>query len=1391
MQKNFFRKIHVFFLVNLLLCSQILPLSIFENLVNVEEAMASSTTGEWVLSSVSDGKTEDPLVNFQIAGNDIEITNNWEGAWPGYRKSKHRLPEMPEKLFPGQDLRLVLTAETGEVHDSCDRYIKGHPDWTNYSEAAETTVVVEIFKGWSINQVELYNFSTAWWYFKDLPIAGEDDVCSFEYEGESVTKEYTWKVWDTTFEDGVSTEVRVYFYCTQEEGSIWFERKYTYILEKKTDLQGVKPYINSVRMTNDELIFEDIQVIDPVLTPDCRGICEFVLGVWVKDAQDTINVTVKETSAKYPFIIKAGKYDRQYLVKEWTESGSLNQFYHVSYIMLVDAGWKYPEGFTLSISLDAYIKTSEGSIVSKYTSSSESLDITLNPPQPMNFSFHTPVEGGNVVNLLQPMYLDLSFSYANLMKDLTPLEYSNQENRVFYEAEIQVKFKPLVTQLHYLKNSDPSINDRKSVKFRIVEYKPSNTVAVADTGFSEKNKVQFEVFPGMEVIQLKIELDNADYKYWPDLYFFEVETKFRILSEPKVLATFSIDNKPVGTTTEEFELPVIQHEVIVQIDPQIREDVRKYLAERWYKRFKELDARTGNTTVNSIDDMYDIIDSKEEFINLYAATLELTLTLHHPVKGTLFDPGEFIDKLEDAVDLGKCIWLFVNGYKAESITDLAFKLGPDFFCDYAVGVVGKTAAITIAPVAGAGVGFSVGGPIGGVIGGILGYFIGSKGAEAIEGVCEIGAAFIENWWGENKEYYIQYLGSETRINLKKWKEKGRPFYDEDDARLWGISKSKSNGLLHVYDSAGRHMGPTTSGEIEAEIPGSVYIYLPEEKTAVFCIGMQSNPVDEYSIEVECTESGHYDLLVTAASQTMVTNIIDVENSVMQKGQVISETADTRDLWDNLDQEPPEIIDVVLSENLVTDIDDSPEIVATVTDDYDVHHVLAVLLKNDSPVTYSTLLDANDGKFTGAIPLTEDLINGEYILVIQAYDHQSNVASKTFMIEVDIDTKGDFQVTDLEISPTQAKLGERVLISAEIVNNGDYSGTYNASLYVNDYLLATKSVEIPAGGSETVSWQTTEEWTAGTYEVKIGDKTETFRIVEEYETTLSIYLHSSVVRSGDSATISGYLSPIMENANIRISLRSGDGSWIDLDDVETDYDGFYYCDWTPTILGTYYVKAALIGEDGLELVSSSTETLLVEEESRCIIATVTYGSELSPEVQFLRNFRDKIVLKTFAGSSFMMLFNRWYYSFSPQVARAIEENNIVQRPLKVLLRPLLGVLRASNLVYEKLSLYPELSVLVTGLVTSTLIAIVYLSLPLAFIQSCFDFRFKLSFLKKTVCFLMLNLSIMFLAELWKWGMVMSISTVNIVISAMIVSSILVVRLIYEHLMIYSLRKGIKN
>lgn len=55
-------------------------------------------------------------------------------------------------------------------------------------------------------------------------------------------------------------------------------------------------------------------------------------------------------------------------------------------------------------------------------------------------------------------------------------------------------------------------------------------------------------------------------------------------------------------------------------------------------------------------------------------------------------------------------------------------------------------------------------------------------------------------------------------------------------------------------------------------------------------------------------------------------------------------------------------------------------------------------------------------------------------------------------------------------------------------------------------------------------------------------------------------------------------------------------------------------------------------------------------SPCLIATATFGSELAPQVQFLRDFRDKQIMQTFAGSNFMVAFNAWYYSFSPAVAQ---------------------------------------------------------------------------------------------------------------------------------------------
>ena len=73
---------------------------------------------------------------------------------------------------------------------------------------------------------------------------------------------------------------------------------------------------------------------------------------------------------------------------------------------------------------------------------------------------------------------------------------------------------------------------------------------------------------------------------------------------------------------------------------------------------------------------------------------------------------------------------------------------------------------------------------------------------------------------------------------------------------------------------------------------------------------------------------------------------------------------------------------------------------------------------------------------------------------------------------------------------------------------------------------------------------------------------------------------------------------------------------------------------------------------------------------CLIATAAFGSELSPQIQFLREVRDNIVLQTESGTNFMVGFNQFYYSFSPAVADYERENPAFKEIVKITLTPLL-------------------------------------------------------------------------------------------------------------------------
>ena len=82
---------------------------------------------------------------------------------------------------------------------------------------------------------------------------------------------------------------------------------------------------------------------------------------------------------------------------------------------------------------------------------------------------------------------------------------------------------------------------------------------------------------------------------------------------------------------------------------------------------------------------------------------------------------------------------------------------------------------------------------------------------------------------------------------------------------------------------------------------------------------------------------------------------------------------------------------------------------------------------------------------------------------------------------------------------------------------------------------------------------------------------------------------------------------------------------------------------------------------------------------CLIATAAFGSEMAPQVQFLRELRDNTVLQTQSGTSFMTGFNQFYYSFSPAVADLERENPAFKETVKLALTPLLTSLTLLNYV----------------------------------------------------------------------------------------------------------------
>ena len=95
----------------------------------------------------------------------------------------------------------------------------------------------------------------------------------------------------------------------------------------------------------------------------------------------------------------------------------------------------------------------------------------------------------------------------------------------------------------------------------------------------------------------------------------------------------------------------------------------------------------------------------------------------------------------------------------------------------------------------------------------------------------------------------------------------------------------------------------------------------------------------------------------------------------------------------------------------------------------------------------------------------------------------------------------------------------------------------------------------------------------------------------------------------------------------------------------------------------------------EVTSNVNDT--TPEGGGCLIATATFGSELAPQVQQLREIRDSTLLQTNSGTAFMIGFSQLYYSFSPTIADLERENAVFKEAIKIAITPMILSLSILN------------------------------------------------------------------------------------------------------------------
>ena len=219
--------------------------------------------------------------------------------------------------------------------------------------------------------------------------------------------------------------------------------------------------------------------------------------------------------------------------------------------------------------------------------------------------------------------------------------------------------------------------------------------------------------------------------------------------------------------------------------------------------------------------------------------------------------------------------------------------------------------------------------------------------------------------------------------------------------------------------------------------------------------------------------------------------------------------------------------------------------------------------------------------------------GSYAVTLKVTDDAGLTNEISASPPVSVVSFHDVAVSSVKLSKTVATVGDVLFINVTVTNLGSFAETVNVTVFSDSDEIATQTNKALAVGGElklTFSWSTANvpkgdyEITAEISEVlgetEVGDNIldAGAATIEGAESSLSIEVSTVSLKLGESATISGTISPARGGTSVTVWGKPVDGDWESISSTSTSSAGTYSFEWTPDAAGSYVVYSSWAGDD---------------------------------------------------------------------------------------------------------------------------------------------------------------------------------------------------------------------